>query len=304
MVRISVSGLVNIETTLRIESFPLVYSPVIYPFCGISSGVAGVGYNIAKALTTLGDDVAFASLIGQDIAAKEIREALADDLISDRFVLSTVKQTAQSVILYDSEGRRQIHVDLKDIQEQTYPLELFEELMRSRDLLVLCNINFSRPFLHKALQAGKRIATDVHAISSLDDDYNRDFMQAADILFMSDERLPDKPDEWARKVMNRYGPEILVIGLGAKGVLLGVRRDGTMEHIPAVRTLPVRNTIGAGDALFAAFVHCYLQSANPYDAIQRAVVFAAHKIGSVSSADGFLDSVGLDRLYMESSQVG
>jgi sugar/nucleoside kinase (ribokinase family) len=303
MSRITVSGLINIETTLRIESFPLEYSPVLYPFFGISSGVAGVGYNIAKALTILGDDVAFASLIGQDIAAKEARDALSDDLISDRFVLSNVKHTAQSVILYDAEGQRQIHVDLKDIQQQLYPPELFEELMRSRDLLVLCNINFSRPFLHKALQAGKRIATDVHAISSLDDEYNRDFMQAADILFMSDERLPVPPDQWARRVMDRYGPDILVIGLGANGALLCVKHDQSVEHIPAAHIGTVRNTIGAGDALFAAFVHCYLQSANPYDAIRRAVVFAAYKVSSVLSADGLLDSVGLERLYQETSQA-
>lgn len=57
LARILVSGLINIETTLRIEGFPIPYFPVRYPFFGINSSVSGVGYNVAAALTTLGDEV-------------------------------------------------------------------------------------------------------------------------------------------------------------------------------------------------------------------------------------------------------
>ncbi|MCL5996947.1 MAG: carbohydrate kinase family protein [Chloroflexi bacterium] len=200
MSNVLVSGLINIETTLRIEGFPLQYNPVNYPFFGINSSVSGVGYNVAKAMTKLGDGVTFVSVIGRDVAATQVRQALAADHIPDGYVLPDVTQTAQSVILYDRDGRRQIHVDLKDIQEHHYPAEVFRRVAQGCDLLVLCNINFSRPFLGLGREAGKLIATDVHAISSLEDDYNRDFMQAAHILFMSDERLPDAPEVWAEEV--------------------------------------------------------------------------------------------------------
>jgi ribokinase len=40
------------------------------------------------------------------------------------------------------------------------------------------------------LQRGKLIASDVHAISDLNDPYSRDFMSYAHILFMSHENLP------------------------------------------------------------------------------------------------------------------
>ena len=39
MNQILVSGLINIETTLRVEGFPIGYSPVRYPFFGINSTV-------------------------------------------------------------------------------------------------------------------------------------------------------------------------------------------------------------------------------------------------------------------------
>jgi sugar/nucleoside kinase (ribokinase family) len=64
--RFVVSGLVNIETTLKIDSFPLEYFPVAYPFGGIGSSVSGVGANLALALSALGDRVAFCSLLGRD----------------------------------------------------------------------------------------------------------------------------------------------------------------------------------------------------------------------------------------------
>ncbi len=296
MANILVSGLINIETTLRVDGFPIPYAPVRFPFFGVNTTVSGVGYNVAKALTTLGDQVHLLSLIGTDAAAALVREALVADGIAGDFVLAQIPYTAQSVILYDPEGRRAIYTDLKDIQERAYPPALFTEAAQGCELAVLCNINFSRPFLARAAELGLPVATDVHTIADLDDPYNRDFMAAADILFMSDERLPCPPEVWVRRLWERYRAEIVVVGLGAQGVLLGVRADNFLERLPARQVRKVVSTIGAGDALFAAFVHGYVRSHDPYAALQRAIVFAAYKIGEASAAAGFLDEAGLDAL--------
>lgn len=296
MSRILVAGLINIETTVRVDGFPIPYAPVHYPFFGVDSSVSGVGFNIAKALTTLGDDVALLSLVGQDLAGASVAATLRVDRIAGEGVLAAVPHTAQSVILFEPGGRRQIHVDLKDIQDRSYPAEHFQLALARCDLAVLCNANFTRPFLSAARAAGKPLACDVHAIASLDDDYNRDYMQAADILFMSDERLPVSPEEWAPAVMARYSPQILIIGLGAQGALLAVKREGFVGRLPAVPTRPVVNTIGAGDALFSAFVHGYAAGLDPYRALRRAMVFASYKIGATSAADGFLTAGELAHL--------
>ncbi|MEN8173577.1 MAG: carbohydrate kinase family protein [Chloroflexota bacterium] len=299
MSRILVSGLINIETTLKVDGFPLPYFPVCYPFHGVRTSVSGVGYNIAKALTTLGDDVDLLSIIGQDIPADQVRSALALEGIVDSNVLGLMEETAQSVILYDPDGRRQIHADLKTIQDQVYPIKNFERLIGEPDLAILSNTNFSRPLLDVARAHGVTIAADVHAIAELDDQYNRDFMAAADILFMSHESLPISPDAWVNQVRNTFDPKILVIGLGSDGALLSVRGEDEPEHIPAVRVRPIINTIGAGDALFSAFIHCYLTSNDPYQAIRRAVVFASYKIGAQGAADGFLNQDDLEKIYHE-----
>ncbi len=302
MARFLVAGLINIETTLRVEGFPLHYNPVHYPFYGVASSVSGVGYNLSKALTVLGHGVHFLSMIGsQDLFSPLVRAALQADQIDGAYVLPKLAQTPQSVILYDGEGRRQIHVDLKDIQEQPYLPALFEQALADSDLLVMGTVNFTRPFLIKARRSGKPVATDVHTIASLEDDYNRDYMAHANILFMSHERLPAPPEEWARRVLERYGNEIVVIGMGAQGCLLAVRRDNFIERIPAVAPRAVVSTIGGGDALFAAFLHATAQGDDPYTAIRKAVVFAGYKVGAVSAADGFLSAPALEDLYRQVS---
>ena len=288
MSRIFVSGLINLEVTLRVDGFPIPYSPVRYPFHGVRSSVSGVGFNVAKALATLGDEVRFASMVGGDFAGEFAKAALKRAGISPEYVVGNMEQTPHSVILFDKEGRRQINVDLKDIQECAYPHDLFERASDGCSLLALCNINFSRSLLPRAKETGRFVATDVHAISSLDDDYNRDFMAAADILFMSDELLPCSPEDWARKVVGCFGNEIVVVGLGAAGALLSVKRDNFLERVPAHPAPKTINTIGAGDALFSAFIHFFARTPDPYAAIQKAAILAAHKIGGTGAADGFL----------------
>ncbi len=90
-----------------------------------------------------------------------------------------------------------------------------------------------------------------------------------------------------------YPAEILVIGLGAQGALLAVRRDGFIGRLPAVHLRPVVNSIGAGDVLFSCFLHEYISQPDPYRALQRAQVFVAYKIGSAGAAQGFLGAAGL-----------
>lgn len=296
MARIVISGHVNIETTLRVDGFPLDYFPVTYPFFGIDSTVAGVGFNIANALHALGDEPRLLTMVGRDFAGAQVRDALAAAGLDATHVVSPVAQTAQSVILYDGTGRRQIHTDLKDIQEQVYPEDRFDAAAADADLLVLCNINYSRPFLARGRELGVPVATDVHAIADLDDPYNRDFMAHADILFMSHERLPTSPPAWARAVMARFAPQVLVIGMGADGALLAVRGDETLRLVPAQTPRPVVSTVGAGDALFAAFLHGYAATGDAYAALGRAVLFAGYKIGVAGAADGFLSGPALAAL--------
>lgn len=297
MSRILVSGLVNFETTVRVPGFPLAYTPVQFPFYGVNHSISGVGFNITKALTTLGDQVHFLTLLGNDATGDLSRAELARLGIAQHWVVNALDRTAQSVILYDPSGARMIFTDLKDNQERDYPSDLFNQALPGCDLAVLTNINYSRPFLAWARQLGVPIATDVHTLSDLDDPYNLDFMANAEILFMSHENLPLAPQDWIRRVWEQFTAGIVVIGMGANGALLGMRDERSLHHVPAVHPRPVVSTIGAGDALFSAFIHFYLASRDPYQALHKAVFYAAYKIGSAGAADDLLNETTFNQEY-------
>jgi ribokinase len=98
-----------------------------------------------------------------------------------------------------------------------------------------------------------------------------------------------------RAVSARYDPAIQVVGMGAGGALLALRSQEP-QHVPAVTTRPVVNTIGAGDSLFSAFVHGWLETHDPQQALQLATVFASWKVGGNGGADGLLTRTELQRL--------
>lgn len=293
MSKILVCGLVNMETTASVDSFPIEYRPVDYRFFGVTSNPAGVGFNISLAFKTLGDEVSLCSFTGDDCAGALVRKSLGDNGISSDFILNKNKSTAQSVILYDKEGRRNIICDLADNQELSYDEEVFAKALEDTDIACMCNINYSAKLLDVVKEKGVTIATDVHCLSDIYDEYNARFMRKADILFLSNENFIGKEQEFVTALTSVYSPSVVVVGMGSKGALLFEREDNTFTLVPSVYTRKVVNTVGAGDSLFASFVHFYVKTRNVLDALQKAVYFASYKIGVNGAGKGFLSEAEL-----------
>lgn len=294
-----VSGLLNIETTLKVEGFPIEYQPVNYPFFGIDSSVSGVGMNIGKALSILGDDVSLLSMSGKDMEGENIINTMKELGIDYKYINRCLDKTPRSIILYDNDGKRQIFTDLKDIQDTKYQEDTFMKALEECEVAVLCNINFSRPFLKRARELNKMVVSDVHVVSDIQDSYNSDFMRYANILFMSHEKIIGKVEDFAQKVLDEYNNDILVVGMGAEGALLCVRKDNFMGRFSTVKTRKIVNTVGAGDSLVSSFIHYYHKTGNPYEAIKRAMIFASYKIGKKGAANGFLTEDRIEELYKQ-----
>lgn len=284
---ILVSGLVNIETNLKVKEFPIPYFPIDYPFFQIETSVAGVGTNIAKALSSLDDEVCLISLIGEDQEGDRIIKTLETEQIDTTYLKSTLKATPQTVVLFDDTGRREIYCDLKDIQDQVLHTENLNQVLRECEVAILCNSNYNRELLKEAKALGKLVATDVHVLENIRDSYNQEFMENADILFLSDEKLPDEPKNFIQALSKTYSSQIIVLGRGSKGAMMYVRAEKKLYQVDAVNVRQVVNTVGAGDALFSAFLHYYIKGTKPIEALKRAQVFAAYKIGENGGAKGF-----------------
>lgn len=301
MSKITVCGLVNLETTVPIDKFPIEYNPVNYKFFGITTHPSGVGLNLCAALTALGDDVKLLSLCGDDTAGKAIRDYLKSQNISDENVLSSSKSTAQSVVLYDDAGKRSVYCDLTDMQDNTYDPFVFEKTAKDSDIAVLCNINFARPLIPVTKKMGLTIATDVHCLWDVHDEYNKDFIESSDILFLSNESFIDREEDFVNDLKTVTKASVIVVGMGKKGALLYLRETDSFETFPAVYTRPVINTVGAGDSLFASFLHFYAKTKDPRCSLKLATVFASYKIGDTSACRGFLSE---EELISLSKSIG
>lgn len=297
MSRILISGLVNTETTVRVRQFPVNYYPIDYPFFGVKTAVSGVGYNLAKAMTALGDAVQLCAMTGADFAAEYIRDELETLGISREGVKQKLRETPSSVVLYDGDGRRQIYCDLKDMQETAYNFPA--DICAEADIVVATNTNFNRELLWKAKAAGKTVVTDVHVLSNIYDDYNRDFMRCADILFLSDESVWEDYRAFLWELEREYQNKIIILGRGSKGAAMYLKEENRFVELPAVELGPVVNTVGAGDALFSGFVHYYAKGMDPVEALKRAQVFAAAKIRVSGAAQGFVTEEEVERLYQD-----
>lgn len=293
MSRLLISGLVNVETTIKVRGFPINYYPIDYPFFGVQSRVSGVGLNLAAAAHVLGDAVRLQSMTGTDYESEYICQTLKERGIPTDGLIPCLKATPTSAVLYEESGRRQIYCDLKDIQDTPYPVNV--QALEDVDLVAACNINFNRPLLEAARAAGKIIATDVHVLTDIHDDYNRDFMKSADILFLSDEGIGEEYQGFLRALYHTYHNSVIVLGRGSKGAALVFQ--GEVFQLPAVQVGPVVNTVGAGDALYISFLHFYAQGYTPVEALIRAELFASAKIRVSGGAEGFITESEVQQLY-------
>ncbi|WP_045876458.1 PfkB family carbohydrate kinase [Pseudofrankia sp. DC12] len=289
-----VAGVVNVQQTIPVDDFPVPYAPVHYRAHQLRLEASGVGLNVARALRTLGSPVVLATLVGTDPAGAVVRAELDRlDLLGDA-VIETA-HTPTSGVLVDKAGARQVHTDLKDLPDAVYPPERFTQLLDGARLAVLSTIGFARPLLACAKAAGMPIAVDVQTITGVDDAYSQPWLRAADILFCSAERLDSDPSVFAGAVFDQFPAQIIVVGLGSAGALLAVRGHPS-RRLPAVAPYGVVDTTGAGDALFAGFLHSWLEGHDPDLAAERAVVVAGCAVGTPGAALHVTDAQVTDLL--------
>jgi sugar/nucleoside kinase (ribokinase family) len=275
--KIVVAGVASLSMAVPVDGFPIEYTPLRLP-AWMRSGVGGAGRHVARALGALGDEVTLCTVVGDDPAGAVIREDLrADGLLGPTVVSGPA--SSLNVALVGPDGRRIAQPFLAAVDAVRYPPEAFLSAMDGADLAVLTNTCFVRTLLPYARDLGVPVAVDVHVISDIDDTHNRPWLDIADVVFCSHERLPGTAVDWIGQVFERYpGCAIAAVGCGGQGCVAGLR-DGTLVTVGAVAPRGVVSTVGAGDALFASFLHGWLATGNPVDALESAVLYAGWKVG-------------------------
>ena len=288
---IYVSGVVNLETIVDVDSFPIFYCPIEYPFFGVNSGISGQAYNVAKALKTLGgNDVVLSGLVGKDLLGDVIINQIKKLKIDTSLIKTSLETTPNSISLVDRDNNVKTYMDLKEIQEIDREItKAEEEKIASADIVVITNTNFNRAVLKKAKELGKKVATDVHIIGSVNDDYNADFMAGSDILFLSKKGLDRiNYEDFLVSIYEKYHNEIIVLGEGREGAMILDAKKHVIYHIDAITLREIVNTVGSRDALLSSFIHFYLRNVDSLEALELSEVFTSYKIGEAGGSNGYL----------------
>ena len=289
MSRFMVAGFIQIETIVKVDTLPVPYFQFQSIPDMIDTNLGGCRYNEAMALTWLGDEVDFMSMVGKDMSTQKVYDQLVSSGVRIKmdYVLPRLDSMPSSVILYHN-GKKQIFEDVKDIRTVPYDYDLFEKQIQDKDMVLISSCNFCRPVIELARKYHKPLAVNVRSMRKEKVIQKGDFLKAADILYISDDELDGDPYECIEMCRREFDSEIVIIGIGSKGVILYTKEDNSILEYNPVKTNEIVNTVGAGNALFSAFLHYYTKTGDAKEAIKNALLFASYKIGFLGTSNGFM----------------
>ena len=249
-----VVGAAGIDTTIFLSSSlsaPLDLAGGRYPSETIDHvGQAG-GYG-SRAFAALGHATAFIGHVGADAAGAQVRAELADDGIDVRGLGVDPSGTARSVNLMGRDGSRITFYDGRPGEMLDVDMGLAAELMRGARVVLFHLPDWARRLLPLARESGAVVACDLQDVSDPDESYRREFVEAADVLFVSSAHHHN-PSHMLKRLVELSGDALVVCGRGGLGVATATT-DGIDVFPPPHLSLPIVDTNGAGDALAAGFL--------------------------------------------------
>ncbi|BDG01385.1 carbohydrate kinase family protein [Anaeromyxobacter oryzae] len=285
MAKVLVLGGAAWNTMIRLDRFPEPRSQTVFSR-GSHEAVGATGAGKALNLRGLGVDVTFHAMLGDDVPGARVREALARagvTLLWDPDPAGTERH----VNLMDADGGRISIYVAYATQEPRFDQARLERLFPSQDAIALNINNYCRRLVPALRRAGKPIWCDVHDWNGRDA-YHRDFVEAADYLFMSSDALPDHRP-WMERLI-AAGKRLVVCTHGRDGST-ALTSDGTWIETPIAPGFERRDTNGAGDAFFSGVLHGWLLGRSWPVALRLGTIVAGLCIASDELAHPELSAV-------------
>lgn len=290
MSKFLVAGFIEMETIINVKELPVPYQRLCSEEGLIHQNIGGAGFNSALALDALGDEVDLMSMVGKNFKKDHYMNMLKDinHNLDLSFILPILEEIPTAIIFYTPDGQKQSFEDVKHIRHTEYDYDLFEQQIKDKDMVLISSCNFCRPLIELSKKYQKPLAVNVRSMRKEKIMQKTDFIKAADIIYISDDDLDESPYECLEFCKKTGNPQIVLIGLGSKGVLVYNRDENrTLEYKP-VKTKGIVNTVGAGNAMFSAFLHYYVKTKDERLAIKNALLFVSYKIGFMGTSNGFL----------------
>nr|WP_254666370.1 PfkB family carbohydrate kinase [Humibacillus sp. DSM 29435] len=212
------------------------------------------------------------TVVGDDDVADLIRTALTNrglDVVLER----ASGRSEQHLNLMAGAARVSIYLSLPAVPPGAVPVETQEAIGRA-DHVVLDLSERARDAIPYAVSSQATVWTDLHDYDG-QSAYHRPFRDAADIVFMSSDALPDPRSLMLE--MRAEGKQLVVCTRASEGAIaLDAAGWHQVDALPAT----VVDTNGAGDAFLAGFLSATRGGEGVGSALRSAAAQAVRALGS------------------------
>ncbi len=268
----------------------------------LSMSMAGAESNVAIGLARLGHSVRWGGRVGSDeVGAFILRTLRAESVAVDTVVVDTERSTGLmlaerrvagvSRVSYYRTGSAGSGLSVSDAAACLLDAPRILHLTGITPALSASAAEAVTEALDLAHRAGALVSFDVNYRSKLwtvqeARSVLSELVRRADIVIASEDELglvaPGDEPATAQELA-AYGVGQLVIKRGARGATVWL--EGVAHHAPAI-TVPVLDTIGAGDAFTAGYLSGLLDGLPPAVALRRGTVTGAFAVSAVGDWEG------------------
>lgn len=243
----------------------------------MSSG--GSAANTALSLSSLGSETSIAGSIGDDEYGDFVETALEDGGVTPFLNRSEIPTTLVYAVITDGADPRYL-AKSEEVGEVSVDM-VNDDAWNSIDHVHVTS--FSKPmaseFARQAKQDGKTVS--FNPSQGYSDEVFEEVVEAADVLFLNERE--------ARFFRERHNfgehasKKCITITHGSAGST-SYTPNGVFHH-SGFSTTDVADTIGAGDAFVAGFVHSWLDDEDVEQALELANGCGAYAVGCVGAPD-------------------
>lgn len=272
-INVFVAGGVSFDTIIHLEGFPEPRQATL--FARESYGAVG-GTSSGKALNlaALGHEVTLAAQLGPDRFGDLLRACFLEAGVTLHELPD--HRTEQHTNLMNAGGERITIFAVQRTFDPAVQTADFQAAVRRADVVVLDIINWSRQLIPLVKALRKPVWCDLHDYDG-ENVYHRDYLDAADYVFLSAEALPD-PERFSRDLIAR-GKALVVMTRGVAGAV-ALTATGQRFEVESVRAFGGGDTNGAGDAFLAGYLHGHVQGRSVPRCLELASLTAALCVAS------------------------
>lgn len=234
------------------------------------TAIGGTGAGKALNLAKLNIQVTIHTCVADDQAGKSICEALTHEGIELLIHKGEQASEQHTNIMSPSGERLSIYTHPPENPEDI-DLARIDQVLAQTDIAAISILDYTRPTLALAKHHGKPLWIDLHDYDGKTP-YHQDFLEAADVLFLSSDNLPHYLEFMQQQIDN--GKSLVVVTHGKEGAT-AMDSSGEVYKQAIFDNYSLVDSNGAGDAFFSGFLAAFLQN----NSIQQCMLVATHVAG-------------------------